>query len=195
MKFDNFYKTNLETDDDKYEYNIGDEVIIDIILTDYNNKPVVDRNVVLKISKDEYQDEHIAMITLTTDGRGIASWKHTSDVPQRFVFECNDKRIMVSYDGWYLDSTDTGVSVYYSLDWVKVSFSKSIAVAKGEWKPLRMIKDEWLRPTMPVVTMVNWGNTLNCTVRDTGHCMVRDNVKAWTPNALHSEVVYPRRRR
>lgn len=194
MKCEDFYKTNLETEDDKYKYNLGDSVVIYIILTDYNNKPVVNEEVTLKISEENYKDEHVDILTLTTDGRGIATWEHTSKIPQRFVFECNDKRIIISYDGWYLDSTDTGVSLYYSLEWVKVTFSDPISVTK-DWKPLRMIKDEWLRPLMPIVTMVNWGNTINCTVRDTGHCMVRDKTKAWTPNALHAEIVYPRRRR
>lgn len=193
-----FYKTMIYTYENKTNYDLEEECNIIIKLLDYNDKPIKNKRVRIKIESlisgevlyltDNEGNEYI------TNSNGLVTIPYSSRVPNRFVVECNNTSFHILYDGWYHEETGAYFDLYYSLDWCKIVFKGSVPNVTAQWKEIGTIQSDKL-PILRMVTQVNWGDTILVGLGlEKNKVLIRDTrdgyTGSWTPG-ISAEITYP----
>lgn len=202
------YKTILKTNNNVYNYSLGETVNIQVLIIDYNNDPVVGEAVTVIIKTQEGTE--LLNDTYVTNTQGVINIPYIHQHPDVLIVSCNDKSIRLIYDGWYQvpesEWKDTSltqnaaivVRVYYNLRYIRVHVDSSkgsggkITVSSTTNNLARMVSK--FRPLMPVPVRLVWGysNYLFCT--DGGNIGLRTKNSGSGNVTVNHEIYYPRSR-
>ena len=170
------------------------DVNFNIILTDYNNNPVVDEPVTAVIHNlnDDGGDRTVSG---KTNSNGVCSLSSTSlKKPCVFSIKCNGVEEHIVFDEWVVYQTGNNYTVYENLENVKVVITGKIPVTTNPNNAIiGTISDVNYRPRMPVTAQCYYGITVYISVNDNnGYIMLKDLSGSWTPD-VGAELTYPKR--
>ena len=203
MIINNLYKTTIKTEDDYYNFQLGETANIQIILTDYNNKPVSRKTVNVTI-KSEKGTEYLNN-NYTTNKNGTIAIPYVHEVPEVLVVSCNNKTIRLLYDGWcevpqseWQDTSTTipsglQIRMYYNLQYIRIYINGSVSITGQTTTVLAKIVNKYT-PITRVTVRLPYGYKYYLSCRGNGEIDLRHTSSGSFTPTFSTEIAYPRTR-